>query len=103
MTGQEPAIDIGRIDEVIHGRVRLGIMTLLVARGGIDFNTLKASLNLTDGNLATHLRKLEEAGYITQDKSIVSRKTLTRIVLTEMGRSAFIRYLDAMKTLLGMS
>jgi DNA-binding HxlR family transcriptional regulator len=93
-------IDIARIDDVIHGRVRLGIMTLLVARGGVDFNTLKAGLQLTDGNLATHLRKLEEAGYITQDKSIVSRKTLTRINLTVTGRSAFITYLDAMKALL---
>jgi DNA-binding HxlR family transcriptional regulator len=103
MTGKKPPIDIGRIDEIIHGRVRLGIMTLLVARGGIDFNTLKASLHLTDGNLATHLRKLEEAGYVTQDKSIVSRKTLTRINLTGTGRSAFIAYLDAMKALLGLS
>jgi len=103
MTDQQSPVDIARIDEVIHGRVRLGIVTLLIARGGIDFKVLKQRLNLTDGNLATHLRKLEEAGYIRQDKSIVGRKTLTRVELTEQGRTAFIDYLDAMKPLLGMA
>ena len=92
--------DIGRIDEVIHGRVRLGIMTLLAAEGTLDFRTLRERLELTDGNLSMHLRKLEEAGYVVLDKSFVGRRPLTRVVMAETGREAFVRYLDAMRTLL---
>ncbi|PCD79035.1 transcriptional regulator [Acetobacter orleanensis] len=92
--------DIARINEVIHGRVRLGIMTLLVARGGIEFKALRDFLSLTDGNLSTHLRKLEDAGYIVQEKTFVGRKPLTSIALTETGRVAFLQYLDAMRVLL---
>ncbi|OYX75983.1 MAG: transcriptional regulator, partial [Brevundimonas sp. 32-68-21] len=55
--------DISRIDEVIHGRIRLGIMAYLSGAEAADFNTLKARLQTTDGNLSVHLRKLEEAGF----------------------------------------
>ena len=87
--------DIDRIDEVIHGRIRLGIMAFLSGAGTADFNTLKARLQATDGNLSVHLRKLEDAGYVAIEKSFVGRKPLTRISLTEPGRSAFQRYLEA--------
>lgn len=100
MKRQNTSFNIASIDEVIHGRVRLGIMTLLVARGGIEFKALREELMLTDGNLSTHLRKLEDAGYIVQDKVFASRKPLTSIVLTESGREAFLQYLDAMRALL---
>jgi DNA-binding MarR family transcriptional regulator len=62
-------IDIDRIDDVIHGRVRLGIMTYLVNADTADFNELKAALNTTQGNPSIHLTKLEEAGYISITKS----------------------------------
>jgi DNA-binding MarR family transcriptional regulator len=88
--------DIDRIDEVIHGRLRLGIMAYLAGRGVADFNDLKARLKATDGNLSVHLRKLEEAGYVAIDKSFVDRKSLTRVRITENGRCAFVAYLDAM-------
>lgn len=91
--------DIGGIDEVIHGRLRLGVMAFLSGAGAADFNTLKTRLQATDGNLSVHLRKLEEAGYVAIEKSFVGRKPQTRVVLTEPGRTAFIAYLDAMARL----
>jgi len=91
--------EIDRLDEVIHGRVRLGIMAYLTSAGVADFNTLKAKLSLTDGNLSVHLRKLEEAGYIAIDKSFVGRKPLTRVALSEAGRAAFASYLDTIAKL----
>ena len=91
--------DIDAIDEVIHGRVRLGVMAFLSSADGADFNEIKRRLQTTDGNLSVHLRKLEEAGYVAVDKSFVGRKPLTRVSLTRDGRSAFVRYLDAMSKL----
>ena len=93
------AFDIGRIDEVIHGRLRLGIMAYLSGVGTADFNELKTRLQATDGNLSVHLRKLEEAGFVAVSKSFQDRKPLTRATMTEAGRDAFIAYLDAMSAL----
>ena len=92
-------IDLASLDEVIHGRVRLGIMTLLAGDAGVDFSQLKAKLALTDGNLSVHLRKLEEAGYVAIDKRFVDRKSQTTARITGSGRAAFIAYLDAMDAL----
>ena len=91
--------DIGRIDDVIHGRVRLGIMAFLSGAEAADFTELKTRLELTDGNLSVHLRKLEDAGFVAIDKSFVGRRPLTRVCMTEAGRKAFIAYLDAMSAL----
>jgi DNA-binding MarR family transcriptional regulator len=91
--------DIEGLDEVIHGRLRLGVMAFLAGRPAADFNELKRQLKTTDGNLSAHLRKLEEAGYIAIDKSFVDRKPLTRASLTSAGRSAFVAYLDAISRL----
>lgn len=91
--------DIDRIDEVIHGRLRLGVMAFLSTAQTAEFGELKKRLNATDGNLSVHLRKLEEAGYVAIDKSFAGRKPLTRVSLTEAGRTAFIGYLDAMTRL----
>jgi DNA-binding HxlR family transcriptional regulator len=93
--------EIDSIDEVIHGRLRLGVMAYLSTAGAADFNTLKAKVGATDGNLSVHLRKLEEAGYVRIDKRFLGRKPLTEVVLTEAGRQAFIRYLDAIRALVG--
>lgn len=92
--------DISRIDEVIHGRIRLGIMAFLSGAETADFISLKAKLQTTDGNLSVHLRKLEEAGFVRVDKSFKGRKPLTEASLTEAGRAAFVAYLDAMSQLL---
>ena len=91
--------DIAGIDEVIHGRMRLGIMAYLSGAGTADFAALKAKLAATDGNLSVHLTKLGQAGYVAIAKSFVGKKPLTTVSLTAAGREAFITYLDAMAKL----
>ena len=93
------AFDIGRIDDVIHGRMRLGIMAYLADAEVANFNELKRALDATQGNLSIHLRKLEDAGFIAIDKSFLDRKPLTRARITEAGRKAFAEYLEALSTL----
>ncbi|MFL9841218.1 transcriptional regulator [Sphingomonas sp. ST-64] len=92
--------DIGKIDDVIHGRMRLGIMAYLSDAEVADFNELKALLDATQGNLSVHLRKLEEAGYIAIEKSFSGRKPLTRARMTPAGRKAFATYLEALVKLI---
>ena len=92
--------DIARLDDVIHGRLRLGIMAYLANAEVADFNELKAVLQATQGNLSIHLRKLEDAGYIAIEKSFLARKPLTRARLTPAGRKAFATYLEAMAKLI---
>jgi DNA-binding HxlR family transcriptional regulator len=95
-----PNFDIHAIDEVIHGRLRLGVMAHLVGAGTADFTALRDQLKATDGNLSVQLRKLEEAGYVTIRKSFRARKPLTEVALTGAGRKAFLKYLDSMAGLL---
>lgn len=95
----KPAFDVGQLDDVIHGRMRLGIMAYLADAEVADFNELKELLQATQGNLSVHLRKLEEAGYVAIDKSFVNRKPLTRARITAAGRKAFRAYLDALSGL----
>lgn len=92
--------DVDAIDDVIHGRLRLGIMAYLAKTEAADFSELKTALKATQGNLSIQLRKLEDSGYITIDKSFVDRKPLTRAQLTRAGREAFLAYLDAMAKLI---
>ncbi|HEV7689974.1 MAG TPA: transcriptional regulator [Hyphomonadaceae bacterium] len=94
--------DIAQIDDVIHGRVRLGVMAYLAASDAAEFNTLKEKVGATDGTLSVHLRKLEEAGYIAIDKSFRNRRPLTTARLTPDGRKAFKRYLEALGRLTGL-
>jgi DNA-binding MarR family transcriptional regulator len=91
--------DIGQIDEVIHGRLRLGIMAYLADAEAADFTELKTVLEATQGNLSIHLRKLEDAGYVAIEKSFLARKPLTRIRITPAGRKAFADYLEAIAKL----
>jgi DNA-binding HxlR family transcriptional regulator len=93
--------DIHAIDEVIHGRMRLGVMAYLVGAGSADFSTLKERLQASDGNLSVHLRKLEQAGYVAIRKTFQGRKPLTEVTLTTKGRNAFVRYLESMSGLIG--
>lgn len=92
---------IGQIDEVIHGRLRLGVMTYLANAEVADFSELASVLDATRGNLSVQLRKLEDAGYITIEKSFVDRKSLTQARLTAKGRRAFADYVKAISDLLG--
>ena len=95
-----PEFDIERIDEVIHGRVRLGIMAYLAGAGAADFGELKTRLSATDGNLSVHLRKLEESGYVEILKAFAGRRPLTTVAITDSGRTAFAAYLEALRSLL---
>ena len=93
--------DLGRIDDVIHGRVRLGIMVYLADAEQAEFTELKSALDATQGNLSVHLKKLEEAGYVAIVKSFRDNKPLTRVTITEPGRRAFATYLEALGGLIG--
>lgn len=93
--------DLGKIDEVIHGRLRLGIMVYLADVETADFTELKTVLEATQGNLSVHLKKLEEAGYVAIEKSFKDNKPLTRVSITRAGRTAFGAYLDAIGKLIG--
>ena len=97
----DQAINIGEIDEVIHGRLRLGIMAYLSAVNPASFPELLSKTGSSNGNLSTHLSKLEAAGYISQEKGYQGKRPQTLVHLTTEGRNAWIRYLEAMKTLLG--
>ncbi len=93
--------DLGRIDDVIHGRMRLGIMVYLADVDSADFTELKTVLEATQGNLSVHLKKLEEAGYVSIAKSFKDNKPLTRVSITTEGRKAFGVYLEAIGKLIG--
>ncbi|NHK29467.1 transcriptional regulator [Parvularcula flava] len=93
--------DIGKIDDLIHSRLRLGVMTYLADAEVADFTELKSVLEVTQGNLSVQLRKLEDAGYVTIEKSFLGRKSRTQVRLTKEGRKAFADYLKALESLVG--
>jgi len=89
-----------QLDDLIHSKVRLGIMATLVSAEEVDFNFLKEKLNLTDGNLSANMRKLEEAGYIEVTKTFFQRKPKTIYKMTDKGRKAFENYVENLKRIL---
>jgi DNA-binding MarR family transcriptional regulator len=94
-------IDVDRLDDVIHGRMRLGIMAYLARSQVADFNELKKVLDATQGNLSVHLSKLEDAKYVRIEKGYLGRKPRTRVHLTPKGRKALDTYLTHLTELLG--
>ncbi len=88
------------LDKVIHERMRLGIISALAANAKLSFTELKTLLNTTDGNISVHARKLEDAGYVTLEKSFKGRMPLTEYKITKEGREALTRYLDHMEALI---
>ena len=92
--------DHAQIDDVIHGRLRLGIMAYLSTASPAIFGELKDKVGATDGNLSTHLRKLEDAGYVKQEKRFVGRRPQTRVFLTDDGRKAWLAWIDQMQGLM---
>ena len=97
----DPELNIHQIDDVIHGRLRLGVMAYLSAVNPASFPELLGKTGATNGNLSTHLTKLETAGYIRQEKGYKGKRPQTLIYLTDTGRAAWIAYLDTMRNLLG--
>ncbi len=88
------------LDPVIHERVRLGIISALAVNEVLSFNDLKGLLEITDGNLSVHARKLEEAGYVRCTKSFVGRQPRTEFKLTGSGRRALENYLEQMESVI---
>jgi len=80
------------LDRVIHERGRLAIMSMLAASPELSFTELRDTLEMTDGNLTTHMRTLQEAGYVSITKSYRNRRPLTTVSLTAAGRQAFANY-----------
>lgn len=92
-------LDFDKLDKAIHEKARLGIMTLLASRVSWPFQELKAELNMTDGNIVTHLRILHEAGFIAVTKEILDRPQ-TSYSLTTKGRTEFQEYLDVLEQII---
>ena len=93
-------ISFDKLDKAFENRVRLQIMSVLVANDRYDFNSLKDLLNITDGNLASHLKALEKEEYIQVQKSFIGRKPNTRYLASEKGRAAFRLHLKALENLI---
>jgi len=85
-------LDFDKLDKAIHEKARLGIMTLLATHESWTFQELKSELNMTDGNLVTHLRILHEAGFVAVTKEVLDRPQ-TSYALTKKGQSAFQDYI----------
>jgi len=92
-----PSMDL---DDVVHQRVRLGILAVLNEAPKADFGELRSILKLTDGNLSRHLTVLEEAGYVTQDKVFEKKRPKTWVAITKSGRKAFDDEVSALRALL---
>ena len=88
------------LDRVIHERVRLAIVSALATTASLSFNELKELLDITDGNLSVHARRLEEAGFVACEKSFVQRVPRTEYRLTGAGRRALNAYLAHMESLI---
>jgi DNA-binding MarR family transcriptional regulator len=87
-------------DKAFENKIRLQIMSVLVANEYYDFNSLKELLNITDGNLASHTKSLEKEGYINVVKSFNGRKPNTKYQATGAGRKAFKKHLETLESLI---
>ncbi len=92
--------DYQQLDEIIHSRIRLAIMTLLVSVDQAEFTFIRDKINTTDGNLSVHLRKLEEGGYIKMQKRFVERKPVTSYSITVKGHNAFEQYIEQLEKMI---
>ncbi len=93
--------ELPELDPVIHGKLRLALLSLLAGVNEAEFTWLREKTGSTDGNLGAHLAKLEEAGYLSVEKKFVARKPMTLYRMTEKGREALAGYIQALKQLLG--
>lgn len=91
---------IEQLNKVFDSRVRLGIMSAVMVNDEVNFNELKELIQVTDGNLASHLKTLEENGYILVKKGFVGRKTNTTYAITKSGEKAFKAHIDALEKMI---
>ena len=89
-----------RLDRVIHEKGRLAIMSMLAASPELSFTELRDALNMTDGNLTTHIRTLQEAGYVSVTKSFQKNRPLTTCSLTGAGKKAFANYINLLDSII---
>ena len=88
------------LNKIFESRIRLGVMSILVVNEEMSFNDLKQMLEVTDGNLATHLVNLEENGFIKVHKGFVGRKTNTTYSITRVGQKAFSEHITALENMI---
>ena len=93
--------ELPELNPVIHGKLRLAVLSLLVGAEQAEFTWLRSKTGSTDGNLGAQLLKLEEAGYVMVEKKFVSRKPQSIYRITESGRQALAEYVKALRELLG--
>ena len=93
-------VDISNLNKLFESRVRLGIMSVLVVTNSIDFNSLKETLDVTDGNLASHLKALEENNIIMVNKQFIGKKPNTSYSVTDSGRKLFHDHIKAIEDLI---
>ena len=91
---------IADLNKAFESRVRLGIMSILIVNDVVDFGTLKEQLQLTDGNMASHLSALEKADYISITKQFIGKKPNTTYAVTPLGKKAFSDHLDVLEKLI---
>jgi DNA-binding MarR family transcriptional regulator len=91
---------IGQLNKIFDSRIRIGIMSALMVNENVNFNDLKALIDVTDGNLATHLKTLEENNFIKVQKGFIGRKTNTLYYITKAGEKAFRAHIDALEKII---
>ncbi len=91
---------IGDLNKAFESRVRLGTMSILMVTDYVDFSTLKEQLQITDGNLASHLSNLEKLNYISVSKQFIGKKPNTSYSATAAGKKAFSEHIDALERLI---
>jgi DNA-binding MarR family transcriptional regulator len=91
---------VKRLEDTVHQRVRLGILTMLAEVSRSDFSHIRDALHLTDGNLSRHLQVLDDAGYVRIDKLFENRKPKTWVSVTRQGRSALLAEIAALRELI---
>lgn len=93
-------VPLENFDKAFENRIRLQIMSVLAANSSYDFNSLKDLLQVTDGNLASHIKSLEKEEFITIKKSFIGKKPLTEYAITKKGKDAFKKHLQALEQLI---
>ena len=88
------------MNKAFDSRIRLGIMSILMVNDSVDFNTMKELLELTDGNLASHIKALEGLEYIQSSKQFIGRKPNTKYLISNLGRQSFQEHLNALENLI---
>ncbi len=89
-----------QFNKAFENRVRLGVMSILMVNDSANFNTLKELLDVTDGNLASHLKALEKLKYINMKKEFIGRKTNTKYSVSAVGKKAFVAHINALENLI---